>query len=113
MLLALGLPLKGQVTDNLRNSYSDSVQTETLREIPDEIVMLNILNLHSQIINNMTKMMGILYVEQKILEAKIDSILSFMNKDISKRQAPPKKIPSIEKLQNLDTDFPLKKHNNQ
>jgi hypothetical protein len=80
-MLALNLTSKGQATDSVKISPSDSVQLQLLKKIPNEVLMLEILKIQGQIIDNLQLMMDIMYTDQKRMEAKFDSLLIIIQKE--------------------------------
>ncbi len=109
VIITVSNNLFAQEISQTNNLSSDSLQLITKSKIPDNLILLKVLNIQSQMIDNMMQMIGILYVEHNMSITKIDSILKSLNIEI---RTPPiflnEKLTANELL-NADTYFSLEK----
>jgi len=107
VMIAINYNLKGQELTYNNSISFDSVQFKYQMKTQD-ITILNILNLQGQIIDNMNQMLGLLYVEHKTSETRMDSSSKSLNIEIN-TLLPQNEHLSKEELLNADTYFSLEK----
>lgn len=109
ILLAFCLPSRGQESDTKRNSLSDSVQDLKINNISDNSIILNVLNIQSQIIDNMMQMMGLLYVDINNSKARLDSLQKSLSIEYSAPLSLQKNNFTAQELLNVDTYYSIEK----
>jgi Leucine-rich repeat (LRR) protein len=108
-MIALNNNLTGQDFAINNSTSADSVQYKHPMKTQD-VTILKILNIQDQILENMTKMIGLLYENQNIPRKKTTSFTNTsLNTKMPTEQNIQDKQLSIEDLRNADTYFSIEK----
>ena len=81
IILVASDTLMGQVSDTSKLAQSAPIHGKLLNNIPDSTVLLEILKIQVLRIDNLNYMIDYLFEDQKRIEAKLDSLISILQKE--------------------------------